>query len=400
MEKGQVQEGRQEQGVQEEEVPWSCSDEEGVVNITIQTASPTPCLFTNLTDDKSDHVPTCLMEKEKKVPTKTPLSSDDDKDIMIREFGMKDYKVIKKLMEKLEKRKISLEMQEDLLVLEKERNLALETSLAKENEKMDELAKELSLANDSIEEKMIDIAKANSSIDSLKDANVILQENLSCLEGRYKDLEVQFASLWKSNSSLPKATLDSNVSTSKGCNRCFNHDMDICATNLDKVGKLENEVKLLKTLLSDEMLTKEDGTKKEVTKFKTLLNNKSRSALCQNNYKENPRELINRKACLKFTKGVTLHEAMNKAYGFNTIAPSLVKKKKETKKEKKEKLTPISHSYTCDYILTWDHRGKMVAKYIVAHTKKQITKRSVWVPKALMTNSQGPKSFWVPKSQA
>ena len=135
---------------------------------------------------------------------------------------------------------------------------------------MDELAKELSLANDSVEEKMIYVVKANYSIDSLKDANVALQENLSCLEGRYKDLEVQFASLWESNSSLPKATIDSNVSTSKGCNRCFNHDMDTCATNLDKVGKLENEVKLLKTLLSDEMLTKEDGTKKEVTKFKPL----------------------------------------------------------------------------------------------------------------------------------
>src|SRR5436190_23507838 len=131
----------------------------------------------------------------------------DDKDIMIREFGMKGYKVIKKLMEKLEKREISLEMQEDLLVLEKERNLALETSLAKANEKVDELAKELSLANDSIKEKMIDIAKANSSIDSLKDANVTLQENLSCLEGRYKDLEVQFSSLWESNSSLPKKPL-------------------------------------------------------------------------------------------------------------------------------------------------------------------------------------------------
>jgi len=91
---------------------------------------------------------------------------------------------------------------------------------------------------------------------------------------------------------------------------------------------------------------------------------------------------------------------MNKAHAFNTIAPSIVKEEKETKKEKKEELTPISHSYTCDYILTWDHRGKMVVKYIGAHTKKQITKRSVWVPKALMTNSQGPKSFWVPKSRA
>src|SRR6266498_1889549 len=178
-------------------------------------------------------------------------------------------------MEKLEKKEISLELQEDLLILEKERNLELETSLAKANEKVNELAKELSLANDSMEEKTIDVVKANSSIDSLKDANVALQENLSCLEGRYKDLEVQFASLWESNSSLPNAILDSNVSTSKGCKRYFNHDMDICATNLAKIGELEKEVKLLKIVLKDEMLTNEDGTMKDVTKFRPLWNNNS-----------------------------------------------------------------------------------------------------------------------------
>ena len=105
MEKGQVQERRQEQGVQEEEVPWSCyvgeewdsedesssSEEEGVANIAIQTAPPTPCLFTNLTDNESDHIPTCLMAKGKKVSTETPPSSDNDesstRENMIRELG-------------------------------------------------------------------------------------------------------------------------------------------------------------------------------------------------------------------------------------------------------------------------------------------------------------------------
>ena len=51
-------------------------------------------------------------------------------------------------MKRLEKRKMSLEKQEDLLVLEKERNLALEISLAKANERVEELIRELSLAND------------------------------------------------------------------------------------------------------------------------------------------------------------------------------------------------------------------------------------------------------------
>src|SRR6266498_4645396 len=372
----------------------SSSDDEGVASIAIQIASPGSCLFTNLTDDESDPIPTCLMAKGKKVPIESSPPSDDDKENMMKEFGEKGYKLIKKLMEKLEKREMSLEMQEDLLVLEKERNLALDTSLAKANEKVEKLALELTLANDSIEEKNVDIAKANSSIDSLKEANVILQENLSCLSGKNKDLEVQLASLRKSNFSSTQVNLDSNVSTSKGCKRCYNHDMDIYAANLDKLGKLEREVKLLKTLVKDEMLTKDDGSKKDVTKFKPLWNNKSKKALRYNPNKENPRKIINGKSCLKFNKGVTLYEAMNKIHGSNSVAPSQVKE------VKKEILTPISRSFTCDYVLTWDHHGKMVVKYIGAHTKKEIIKKSVWVPKALVTNSQGPKSIWVPKSRA
>jgi hypothetical protein len=56
---------------------------------------------------------------------------------------------------------------------------------------------------------------------------------------------------------------------------------------------------------------------------------------------------------------------------------------------------PLSSSYFCDYMLTWDH-GKMVVKYVGAYTKRQAMGRSVWVPKAI-TNTQGPNSIWVPK---
>jgi hypothetical protein len=72
-------------------------------------------------------------------PSSTPLTSSDIENLdeeeaelernMINEFGKKGYKQIKKLMEKLEKRKETLESQEDLLILEKERNLALKKTL-------------------------------------------------------------------------------------------------------------------------------------------------------------------------------------------------------------------------------------------------------------------------------
>jgi hypothetical protein len=48
---------------------------------------------------------------------------------MIKEFGKKGFKEIKKLMEKLEKKRECLDRQEDLLILE-ERNLAFKKALA------------------------------------------------------------------------------------------------------------------------------------------------------------------------------------------------------------------------------------------------------------------------------
>ena len=54
----------------------------------------------------------------------------------------------------------------------------------------------------------------------------------------------------------------------------------------------------------------------------------------------------------------------------------------------------ISHNYTIDYTIVIQN-GKMVVKYICAHTRKL---RSVWMPKMTYTNLQGPKQVWVPKS--
>jgi hypothetical protein len=50
-------------------------------------------------------------------------------------------------------------------------------------------------------------------------------------------------------------------------------------------------------------------------------------------------------------------------------------------------------------MVTMNHNGKIVVKYVGAYTKKAIL-RSVWVPKVYPSNPQGPKYFWVPKFQA
>jgi hypothetical protein len=77
---------------------------------------------------------------------------DDEKEIeanMIKQFNKKGYKEIRRLLEKLEKKKVSLHEQEDLLILENERNLALERRLAKDAAKVEKLTIDLSLANNS-----------------------------------------------------------------------------------------------------------------------------------------------------------------------------------------------------------------------------------------------------------
>ena len=148
------------------------SDDEGIASVAIHKATPTPCLFTNLSDDEDDNTLTCLMAKGRKVQSDDPSSSDDEeyssKQNMIKEFGLNGYNVIKNLMKKLEKREMTLDKQEDLLILEKERNLALEKSLAEDREKMEELTRELSLAKTTIEEKDENLAKVNSSMDNLR----------------------------------------------------------------------------------------------------------------------------------------------------------------------------------------------------------------------------------------
>jgi hypothetical protein len=87
---------------------------------------------------------------------------------MIKEFGKKDFKEIKKLMEKLVKKKECLNRQEDFLILEKERNLALEKTLTEEKVKVEKLAINLSLANDSKERMSKETTLINESLASLK----------------------------------------------------------------------------------------------------------------------------------------------------------------------------------------------------------------------------------------
>jgi hypothetical protein len=92
-----------------------------------------------------------------------------------------------------------------------------------------------------------------------------------------------------------------------------------------------------------------------------------------------------------FTKVSNLEDLMNIAHGVATI-PSRAKKKIEDPIKAKITKHEPSPSYTTDYMVTMDHNGKIVVKYVGAYTKRAIL-RSLWVSKVYPSNPQGPKSF-------
>jgi hypothetical protein len=50
------------------------------------------------------------------------------------------------------------------------------------------------------------------------------------------------------------------------------------------------------------------------------------------------------------------------------------------------------------YILKKDSKGVLCAKF-VGHSLGGNKKKSIWVPKILVTNIEGPKKIWVPKTK-
>jgi hypothetical protein len=233
---------------------WVSSDEDeepkkqGMATVAMAQGSSSPCLFNNHSNDE-EHSHFCLMARGSKVQEPTisssPISSsstpssdieniDEGKEMednMIKKFGKKGHKEIKELLDKLEEKKEILHEQEDLLILEKERNLALEKSPAEEKAKVEKLTTDLSLANDSNKRISKDYNLANESLASLKATHGEPQSSLSCLTEKYKNLEANYSSLWESTKVTPSAILDSSASTSKGCSICANIDINALKTN-------------------------------------------------------------------------------------------------------------------------------------------------------------------------
>jgi hypothetical protein len=96
---------------------------------------------------------------------------------------------------------------------------------------------------------------------------------------------------------------------------------------------------------------------------------------------------------IKFIKrGTTCEE------GAKIVASSLKSSLKQDKFQAPKTQKSLSQiSSYADYVLTRNHRGKVVAIFVGHRSWNTKVKSHVWVPKVLLTNTQGPKYCWVPK---
>jgi hypothetical protein len=75
-------------------------------------------------------------------------------------------------------------------------------------------------------EKNKELAQGKETISSLESLSGALRDSYDVLQKTHKDLEVQFDALWISTSK-PSSTLETTkASTSNGCERCYNVDID------------------------------------------------------------------------------------------------------------------------------------------------------------------------------
>ena len=236
----------------------SSEEDEKVATIAIHKPSPTPRLFTNLTDEDDQHFPhICLMAKGEKVQSKskpTPLyasdvsselsessgediSSDDEEfEKITKNLDSKTKVFIQKLLEDLDEARAELATRDDDLIAQEELYIATKEAQALEKSEMNLLRKAL--------------AKEQEEHASTRKAHVALNEMHCVLDKKHKEIELQYNLLWESTSHLPKATSTSNASTSQGCDKCSHIDINAMSTNLANMKAMEKEIARLNELIN------------------------------------------------------------------------------------------------------------------------------------------------------
>jgi hypothetical protein len=260
-----------------------------------------------------------------------------------------------KLMGVMERQEVLLNKQEDLLILEKEKNVELKKRLAKEVKKVEKLTNDLTLAEDSTL--------------GLKKINLSLREDFNVLNAKYKAIEVQFETLWQSSSTSNDASCSNTTPTSDNCDRCNSIDIIACETNIVKVKKLEEELAKLKSTHQSRVNPKPKANHRFNPKGKM---DKLGLGMKPNDVVPSKIEVINNRRVIPF-------ESQRDGHKWTQV----------------EGHAPQG-TFDAHYVLKRDYYGYVYCKWVGPKNAKP--KSCVWVPKMLVTNLRGPNKAWVPKN--
>jgi len=232
--------------------------------MAFKTSSPlSTSLFENLTNDEDEDPIMCFMAKNSKVTS--PNSSDDEIDNevvatkLVKKYGKGAATKMMELIMKLDDLDETLESQEELFRLEREKFKTFEKNLADEREEnkilldsikvKDGTLLELKESLSSEKEKVDDLSRKFSFVNDinafLRKDNEKLQEGIASLQANHTALEVQFNTLWESDSKNRESSNSSSPSTNNGYTRYYNIDIQTGATNHVEM----NAIKYLNSLI-------------------------------------------------------------------------------------------------------------------------------------------------------
>ena len=94
------------------------------------------------------------------------------------------------------------------------------------------------------------LAKEQEDHGITKKANNALKKKYCDLDEKHKELELQYGILWDNNSNPSKAKETSTPSTSQGCEKCYNLDLNVYSSNLANMEALRKEIARLNKMIA------------------------------------------------------------------------------------------------------------------------------------------------------
>ena len=88
-----------------------------------------------------------------------------------------------------------------------------------------------------------------------KERKYCSQEKYCDLDEKNKELELQYNILWDSNSHPSKAKDASTTSTSQGCGKCYNIDLNAYSTNFTNIEAMRKEIARLNENIGKDCLS-------------------------------------------------------------------------------------------------------------------------------------------------